>query len=453
MSGEVRVPEVGESITDGLLAAWHKQDGDHVRIDDDLFDLETDKITMTIKSEFAGQLKILTRKDTRVEIGQLVAMVQPGAQISAPPPVIPAPEPRLQVPAPERTDDLPPVTPPAGWTQVRSKAVASQQPGWLTPSVRRLIAETQIDPDAIPASGPGGRITKEDVQRFLQEKERPVSVPEQAAQGVEPAVAPGELLRAEPDNAVAAAPRAPSLPSAPLIAPFPPRQTRQKMSTLRQRIAERLVLSQQTAAILTTFNEADMTNVLAWRQRHNAAFQTKHGIKLGLIPFFVKAAVDALKTVPELNSRIEGDEIVTNHFYDIGIAVSTDHGLIVPVLRDADKLRFIQIEQMIQDFAHRARERRLALTEITGGSFTISNGGVFGSLLSTPILNPPQSGILGLHAIKRRPVAVGDAIVVRPMMYLALSYDHRIIDGRESVTFLRRIVECIENPERIMLEI
>jgi 2-oxoglutarate dehydrogenase E2 component (dihydrolipoamide succinyltransferase) len=242
-------------------------------------------------------------------------------------------------------------------------------------------------------------------------------------------------------------------PTAEADAGQPPRQTRKKMSLLRQKIAERMVQAQQTAAILTTFNEADMTRVIELRTRFRERFKERYGVSLGFMSFFVKAVVDALKAVPQLNAQIQGDEIVTNHFYDIGIAVSTPFGLVVPVIRDADKLSFAQIEQAIRDFAGRARERKLTLKELTGGCFTISNGGVFGSLLSTPILNPPQSGILGLHAIKRRPVAVGDEIQIRPMMYLALSYDHRLVDGEQAVTFLRRIVEVIEDPERLMLEV
>jgi 2-oxoglutarate dehydrogenase E2 component (dihydrolipoamide succinyltransferase) len=225
------------------------------------------------------------------------------------------------------------------------------------------------------------------------------------------------------------------------------------MSSLRQRIAERLVLAQQTAAILTTFNEADMSAVLAWRERHKETFREQHQVRLGLMSFFIKAAVDALRRVPVLNAQIQGDEIVQNHFYDIGVAVSTPKGLVVPVIRDCDRLSFAELELAIAEYARRARERTLQLADLSGGTFTISNGGVYGSLLSAPILNPPQSGILGMHAIKKRPVAIGDQVVVRPMMYLALSYDHRLVDGEQAVTFLRRIVECIESPERMLLEV
>jgi 2-oxoglutarate dehydrogenase E2 component (dihydrolipoamide succinyltransferase) len=236
-------------------------------------------------------------------------------------------------------------------------------------------------------------------------------------------------------------------------APASRKEVREKMSPLRQRIAERLVEVQQTAAILTTFNEADLTNLMVWRSQYRETFQKKHDVDLGLMSFFVKASIDALRTVPRLNSRIEGDEIVQNFYYDIGVAVSTDRGLVVPVIRDADRLSFAELELQISELARRAREKSLTLEEMSGGCFTISNGGIFGSLLSTPIINPPQCGILGMHTIKKRPVAIGDEVEVRPMMYLALSYDHRIVDGRESVVFLRRVVECIENPERMMLQV
>jgi 2-oxoglutarate dehydrogenase E2 component (dihydrolipoamide succinyltransferase) len=237
------------------------------------------------------------------------------------------------------------------------------------------------------------------------------------------------------------------------VVPTKERQTRVRMSSLRQRIAERLIASQQTAAILTTFNEVDMTNVMATRARFRDAFKQKHGVDLGFMSFFIKAAVDALSVVPTVNAQIQGDEIVYNHFCDIGIAVGTEHGLVVPIIRDADRLGYAELEKAIADLARRAKNRTLNLSDLQGGTFTISNGGVYGSLLSTPILNPPQSGILGMHGIKKRPVVVDDEIVIRPMMYLALSYDHRLVDGKEAVTFLRRVVDCIESPERTMLEV
>jgi 2-oxoglutarate dehydrogenase E2 component (dihydrolipoamide succinyltransferase) len=295
-----------------------------------------------------------------------------------------------------------------------------------------MVLEHDLDPTTIEGTGKGGRILKGDVIRFLESQTAGAPVPEPVTPPVveEPA-RPRPQPVALPDQ----------------------RQTRAPMSRLRQRLAERLVEVQQTAAILTTFNEADMSRVMALRAEYKEEFKKRHDIGLGFMSFFVKATVDALKTVPEINAYIDGGEIVTNHYFDIGVAVSTDKGLVVPVVRDADRLTMAEIESSIADLAQRAQERRLDLSDLTGAVFTISNGGVFGSLLSTPILNPPGSAILGMHTIQKRPVAVGDEIAIRPMMYLAMSYDHRIIDGREAVTFLKRIVECIEDPERMLLEI
>jgi 2-oxoglutarate dehydrogenase E2 component (dihydrolipoamide succinyltransferase) len=297
-----------------------------------------------------------------------------------------------------------------------------------------MVDEFELDPDAIAGTGKEGRVTKEDVARHLQTVTTPSAQPQPSTPQTE---TPAPQPTAQPF-------------SSPRIGE---RETRKPMSPLRQRIAERLVEAKQTTAMLTTFNEADMSNVFALRAKHKEAFKEKHDISLGFMSFFVKASVDALQSIPQLNARIEGDEIVENHYYDIGVAISSDKGLVVPVVREADRLNFAEIELAIADLARRVRAKKITLNDLTGAVFTISNGGVFGSLLSTPILNPPQSGILGMHAIKKRPVVVNDEIVIRPMMYLALSYDHRIVDGREAVTFLKRIVECIENPERMMLEV
>jgi 2-oxoglutarate dehydrogenase E2 component (dihydrolipoamide succinyltransferase) len=300
----------------------------------------------------------------------------------------------------------------------------------LSPAVQRLVLEHKLDPTAIDATGRNGRVTKADVLHFIEQRDS----------GAAPAAVSAEKPQAEVENDE----------PAPLLIE---RQTRQPMSRLRQRIAERLLSVQQQAAILTTFNEADMSRVMALRASFKEQFAKQHGIGLGFMSFFVKASIDALEMFPHVNSYIDGDQVVTNHFHDIGIAVSTDRGLLVPVLRSADQLSMAEIESAIADFAQRAHERKLELSELTGATFTISNGGVFGSLMSTPILNPPGSAILGMHAIKKRPIVVDDQIVVRPMMYLALSYDHRMIDGREAVSFLKRIVDVIENPERMLLEI
>ncbi len=422
MSFEVKVPAVGESITEGVLAEWEKKDGEFVQMDDPLFVLETDKVTMTINAEQSGRLKIQVQAGETVQIGQTVASLDTDATADEAAPASAQAEPK----------------PAAAATQ---EAPAADSNDTLSPAVRRLVAENRIDPAEIAGSGRGGRITKEDVLRFMEKK--PESKPRPAEKKAEPAPQP------------APGPRPVEVKPQPAKTPPPSgeRQTRQPMTQLRKRIAQRLVESQRNAAILTTFNECDMTEVMAWRARYKDSFKDRHGVGLGFMSFFLKASVAALKAVPQVNAQIDGDNVVQNHFYDIGVAVGTERGLVVPVVRGVDQLSFAEVEAAIADLALRAQEKRLTLEELEGGCFTVSNGGVYGSLLSTPILNPPQSGILGMHGIKKRPVAVGDQIEIRPMMYLALSYDHRIVDGRESVAFLRRVVECIEHPERMLLEI
>ncbi|HPR62969.1 MAG TPA: 2-oxoglutarate dehydrogenase complex dihydrolipoyllysine-residue succinyltransferase [Thermoanaerobaculia bacterium] len=423
---DVTVPSMGESITEGLLVEWLKKNGERVEVDEPLFVLETDKVTMTINSEVSGLLSIATPEGATVQIGQIVASINPAASSSQ---KVTGFQPKggSETSSP---DPSPPLHPPAGFPQAEAKLKTGHP---LSPAVHRLLEEHGLHPEAIPPSGKDGRITKEDVLRFLEESRS------DEIQGT-------PSLKEEQESPPITKVSTPSRIAA-------PRQTRKKMTPLRSRIADRMVEAQHAAAILTTFNEADMSRVMEMRARHRENFAKKHGVDLGFMSFFVKAVVDALKTVPELNAFIDGDEIVQNHYYDIGIAIGGERGLVVPVIRDADVKSFAEIEQTISDFAERVKERTITLDELQGGVFSISNGGVFGSLLSTPILNPPQSGILGMHAIKKRPVVVGDAIEIRPMMYLALSYDHRLIDGRESVAFLRRIVECIENPERMMLEL
>ncbi len=424
MSVEIRVPEVGESITEGILAGWEKPDGAMVQTDDPLFVLETDKVTMTINAEQSGRLEILVGEGETVQIGQVIGRVDPDADGE------PAAE---SSEAPASSAEAPASEPEAGPSR---ESGPRERPEGLSPAVRRLVAEHELDPGAIRGTGRGGRLTKEDVLRHLEaSREAGSAAPE------EPEAQPGP----RPVEPVAPRPEPAAEPGQ--------RQTRTRMTPLRKRIAERLVQAQQTAAILTTFNEVDMTNVMEWRKRYKESFQQEYGTGLGFMSFFLKASVDALEAVPALNAQIDGDEVVQNHFYDIGVAVGTDRGLVVPVVRQVDRLSFAEIELAVADLAKRAQEKKLTLEELSGGCFTVSNGGVYGSLLSTPILNPPQSGILGMHGIKKRPVAMGEEMQIRPMMYLALSYDHRIVDGRESVTFLRRIVDCIENPERMMLEI
>ncbi|HSR54283.1 MAG TPA: 2-oxoglutarate dehydrogenase complex dihydrolipoyllysine-residue succinyltransferase [Acidobacteriota bacterium] len=456
---EVKVPEVGESITEGVLAAWLVADGDYVEMDAELFELETDKVTVTINAETAGRIELLCKEEEDVEVGQVVAKIDDSAEKGqgdqekeAGQEEAGKEEAEKEKEEPEEEEaaeeeDSGQEDQPSGQetdeeerpgpkpVEDRPAAASGRDSGsrqlFVPPSVRRMIREHGIDPDQIESSG--DRLSKSDVIRhlnLLRSQEAPKA--DSAAQ--EPAPQAGR----------------------PALEPRPPgekgRQTRSKMSSLRKRIAERLVQAQKSAAILTTFNEADLSNLMAWRERHKKPFEEKYGVKLGFMSFFVKAAVDALKTVPEVNRQIEGEEIVENHYYDIGIAVSSERGLVVPVLREADRLSFAEVETEIAELARKVREKKISLEELSGGVFTISNGGVFGSLLSTPILNPPQSGVLGMHSIQRRPVAVGDSVEVRPMMYLAMSYDHRIIDGREAVTFLKRICQCVEDPERMMLE-
>ena len=429
MLAEVKVPEVGESITEGTLVQWFKEEGDIVRIDDPLFELETDKVTLEVPSEYAGRIRPLVAAGETVNIGQVVASVDTDAAEEAEVPTLqPAAEATTPPAAPS---EGPPISPPAGLPQATAKVAEMADRESLSPAVRRMVEEFQLDPGAIAGIGREGRITKEDVVRHLQTVTAPPAQPDP----VTPKAAP------------------PAVPAPATAPPAAERETRKPMSPLRQRIAERLLEAKQTTAMLTTFNEADMTNVFALRAKHKQAFKEKHDISLGFMSFFVKASVDALQAIPQLNARIEGDEIVENHYYDIGVAISSDKGLVVPVVRDTDRLSFAGVELAIADLAERVRTKKITLADLSGAVFTISNGGVFGSLLSTPILNPPQSGILGMHAIKKRPIVVNDEIVIRPMMYLALSYDHRVVDGREAVTFLKRIVECIENPERMMLEV
>jgi 2-oxoglutarate dehydrogenase E2 component (dihydrolipoamide succinyltransferase) len=452
MITEVKVPEVGESITEGVLLQWFKQNGDNVQEGESLFELETDKISVEVPAECSGQLQTLVAAGATVSIGQVVARIDTeAAQEPAVPEPTYAPATKEEEPSPvgrsEREPSLraeeaagvegPPITTPAGFPQAQAKLAAMKGDETFSPAVRRMVEEFKLDPWQITATGKGGRITKQDVVRHLQS-----TVPDRD-EAAPARKAPAQAERPEPEQE----------PKRAEPERIKERQTRVPLSRLRQRLAERLILVTQTTAMLTTFNEADMSNVIAWRNKHKAVFAEKHDVGLGFMSFFVKAVVDALKNVPQVNAQIEGDELVHNHYYDIGVAISTDRGLVVPVIRDADKMSFADIERGIADLAQRSRNKQLSLMDLTGGVFTITNGGVFGSLMSTPILNPPQSGILGMHAIKKRPVVINDEIVVRPMMYLALSYDHRVVDGREAVTFLKRVVECVEDPERMLLEV
>lgn len=394
MSAEIVVPSLGESVTEATIAKWYKQKGDAVQQDEILVELETDKVTLEVNAPAAGVLEnINVDEGGTVEVGALLGSIKEGEVAVA--------NNNSEKSAKVSKADTP------------SNAPASDA-GKLSPAVRKLVEEHNLDPAGISASGKDGRLTKGDVLKAIE------------------GGANTSTSSAVVDNSA--------------------REERVRMTRLRQRIAERLKESQNTAAILSTFNEIDMTNVIALRNEYKEAFQKKHGVKLGFMSFFVKAAVTALQEIPAVNAEIDGDEIVYKNYYDIGVAVGTPQGLVVPIVRDADKLSFAGVEKTITDLGAKARDGKLTIEDMTGGTFTVSNGGVYGSLLSTPIINPPQSGILGMHKTQVRPAVVDGDIEARPMMYIALSYDHRIIDGKEAVTFLVRIKECIEDPQRLLLD-
>ncbi|MGD1985216.1 MAG: 2-oxoglutarate dehydrogenase complex dihydrolipoyllysine-residue succinyltransferase [Desulfobacterales bacterium] len=442
---EIKVPSVGESVTEALLAQWFKSDGDTVNKDEPLFVIETDKVTLEVVSEAAGVLAIKVQEGETVAIGAVVGTIDAAASPKAAEP-FPAEE------APEKIDTQPPPAakpqePKEPAPETPAPTVAEPPPPQpavppaeplrdlegLAPSVRRLVAEKNLNPSQITGTGPAGRITKGDVVLFLEGLQPPVP-----AAGAEPV-----------QKAAQTAPQ----PSAETPAPGEEGITRKPMSPIRQRIASHLLNAKQNTAMLTTFNDIDMTQVMALRSQYKDRFKKKYDISLGMMSFFIKACVAGLKEFPEVNAYIDDKDIIYHHYYHIGVAIGSEKGLVVPVIRHADQLNFAELEQAIVDYVNKIRENRLELADLEGGTFTISNGGVFGSLLSTPILNMPQSGILGMHRIEKRPVVIEDQIVIRPMMYVALSYDHRIIDGREAVTFLKRIKECTENPERMMMEI
>lgn len=415
MAVDIKVPSGGESITEGTVSRWLRPNGAAVKADEPIVELETDKATQEVTSPAAGVLTVLVPEGKKVAVGAVIARVDTAAAPATPNGGTPN--------IPPRKDESPVLA--TGSTSSHGLAATA-----LSPAARQHAADAGLDPSQLRGSGRGGLVLKEDVLNVLQQ--RVTRTPTAGDAIATPASAPSA---AEPRPASGA------------------RETRQRMGTIRQRIAERLLAAQQNAAILTTFNEADLSGVMALRAKYKEGFQKKHGVGLGFMSFFVKAVVEALQAFPAVNARIDGGDIVFQHFYDIGVAVSTEKGLMVPVLRDADRLSFSGVEKTIAALAQKARENKIAVNDLQGGTFTITNGGVFGSLLSTPILNPPQSAILGMHAIQKRPVAVNDEVVVRPMMYLALSYDHRLVDGREAVGFLVRVKECVESPERLLLEV
>jgi len=388
MATEIKVPPLGESITEATVSRWLKRPGEAVALDEPVAELETDKVTLEVPAPAAGTLaEILAEEGANVPVGAILGTIADRAAVAPHPSPLPASEER-EGPAKQEGEG----------------PSALERSG---PAVRKLIEETGLDAAKIAPTGPGGRITKADL--ITARAPAPLAVHEE-------------------------------------------REVRVRMSRLRRRIAERLKAAQNTAAILTTFNEIDMSAAIALRERHRDAFEKKHGVRLGFMSIFVKAAIVALKELPGVNAEIDGEDVIYKNHYDIGVAVGTEQGLVVPVVRDADRMSFAEIEKVIAEYGRKARDGKLTIEELSGGTFTISNGGIYGSLMSTPILNPPQSGILGMHKIERRPVAVGDKVEIRPMMYVALSYDHRIVDGREAVTFLVRVKECVEDPSRILFD-
>jgi 2-oxoglutarate dehydrogenase E2 component (dihydrolipoamide succinyltransferase) len=429
MAAELRIPSLGESISEGTIVQWLKADGARVGPDDPVLELETDKASMEIPAGAAGVLRIVKQQGETVTVGDVVARIEDGdGRAAAPAPratpsaAPAAPEPNLE--AASEQDTIAP----------RAEAVAT-----LPPSVRKLVTEHQLDPTTIPATGKGGRLTKDDVVTYVERQGREAAAPAPSA------TPPPTLASVRPAPA-----------------PVPPRsprpasdegEERVKLSPIRKRIAERLVQAQHTAAILTTFNEVDMQAVIDLRAHMKERFQQVHGVGLGFMSFFARATVMALRDFPVVNAEIRGDEVVYKHYVHLGIAVGSGRGLVVPVLHHAERMSFADIEREIGRLAGLARDGKLSLDDLSGGTFTISNGGVYGSLMSTPILNPPQSGILGMHKIEKRPVVVDDQIVVRPMMYLALSYDHRLVDGEQAVSFLVRVKERIEEPARLLLDV
>jgi 2-oxoglutarate dehydrogenase E2 component (dihydrolipoamide succinyltransferase) len=429
VSIEVKVPQLPESVADATLVTWHKKAGDPVRREENLVDLETDKVVLEVPAPADGVLKEIVAGDGAVVTsGQLLAILEPGSVAAAgtdkaAPKAAPPPAKAVPQPAPSAQAAAPPAP------EQRAGASANR----MGPAVRKLVEEHDLDPTAIAGSGREGRITKGDVLEYIADHQA-------TTVGIEHDVLNKAGVAKQP------APPAPAASGA---------RTEQRvaMTRLRARIAERLLQAQQQAAMLTTFNEVDMTAVMALRQRYQEQFTSKHGIKLGFMSFFVKASIEALRRFPVLNASVDGNDVVYHEFFDIGVAVSTDRGLVVPVLRNAEAAGFGAIENAIRDFGERARKGALQMDELTGGTFTITNGGIFGSLMSTPILNPPQSGILGMHKIQERPMVIGGKIEARPMMYLALTYDHRIVDGREAVQFLVHVKDLLEDPARLLLEI
>ncbi len=429
MKYEVKVPQVGESITEVTIGQWLKQDGDVVETDEIICEIESEKATLEIPAEHSGVLKILVPEGETVPIGKVIAEIDSEAATGE-----------------KKAEPVKEETPPEA-AEVTTSAPSRSEAGRATPVAQRLMAEAGLSESRVTGTGVGGRITKEDVLRAIEEQ-----------QSQESREAP---TATQPASAAAPAPETPSVPPETEAASAPPptgrsserTERRVRMSTLRKTIAKRLVAAKNETAMLTTFNEVDMSAILDIRRKYKDSFLEKHGVKLGFMSFFVKACTMALQEFPEVNASIDGDEIVYHDYCDISIAVSTPRGLVVPVIFDAHRMNLAEIESEVARLAQKAREGKLTIEEMTGGTFSITNGGVFGSLLSTPIINPPQTAILGMHKIEERPIALNGQVVIRPMMYVALSYDHRIIDGKESVSFLVRVKELLEDPTRLLLEV
>ena len=429
MAVELTVPALGESITEAVVGKWHKKVGDTVAVDEPVVVLETDKVTIDVPAPAAGTIAAIAHGEgDTVKIGDVLGSIAPGAGAAASAPAAKPAQP--SAPAPAQAPPPAAVAPPRASPVPAAQAAPSPDAGRqapMTPVARAIADANGLDPATLRGSGASGRVMKDDVLTVLE-----------GGRG-------GAAAAPAPAAPVASAPAPARAPGA--------REERVKMTPLRKRVAERLLSAQNNAAILTTFNEVDMSAVMALRKQYAERFQQRHGVKLVFMSFFVRATVEALKAFPLVNASIDGDEVVLKHYYDIGVAVSGSRGLVVPVLRDADKLSMAEIEKQVAELGQKARSDKLTLADLQGGTFSISNGGIFGSMLSTPILNPPQTGILGMHNIVERPVARDGQVVIRPVMYLAMSYDHRLIDGREAVQFLVRVKECIEDPERLLLEV
>ena len=426
MSTEVKIPALGESISSGVLSSWKVAEGSYVEVDQPIYELETDKITQEGLAEVAGVISFTAKEGEEVEIGATIANIDESAEKSDSSTPAVVDELVVESAEAESKPEPVPIAVPVEVETVVKTAVPSSSELPFSPAVRKILAETQIDPATLSGTGKDGRITKADVINAQK-----TTIP-------------------APSNEV---PPAPTPAPAPVSTDSDSRSTRRPLSPIRRKIASRLVEAQQTAAILSTFNEVDLTEIMALRKRHQDSFVKQNGVKLGFMSFFVKGVVHALRAVPQINSRLEGSELVENHYFDIGVAVGTEKGLVVPVLRDCETLSFAEIEQSIVAYAKKARSGGITLQDMQGGCFTITNGGIYGSLLSTPIINPPQSGILGMHSIQERPVAVNGEVVIRPMMYTALSYDHRVVDGQQAVTFWVKLKEAMEDPARLALGI